>query len=1705
MKLRYKILLLYVAVGLLILLSIGSFVSSRLKKDRFAVVYNGLQNELTHIDFALKNTFYQVEEDLNDLIADETVRFREDADFTSFIEADPDTFQYAIGAAEQKIIDIFSRYQKTHKYVNSVYMGRENGSFVRSHKRARPTKYDPRKRPWYLLASKNPGQAMRTPPYASVTSPDVNIGTVKALLDEKGAVYGVVGIDITLASLTDYIENVTVGHEGYMVLLDRDGTFLASQDQSARALTIEALYKDDLQPFFTQTRGFITVTRGSEKHYLFFYTSPELGWKLGMVIPVAEIDGEVKHFVNRIILVLFVSLALLSVLTITGLQRFVIKPIKKLNDGSRIIAETGDLSYQIEINSKDEVGSLAHSFNEMIASISQAESALKESEAELKKHRDHLEEMVAARTAELEENQKRLEQAEERSRLLLESAAEGIFGVGLDGSVTFINPAGLAMLGFEAAEVIGQEIHALVHHSYADGTAYPIEKCPMHQTLTRGTTAKIDNEILWRKDGTYFPVEYSSVPIAKNGNITGSVVVFSNITERKKAEEELQKLSSAIEQSQVSVVITDPDGTIEYVNPKFCEVAGYRFDEAVGQNPRVLNAGLQGPEFYKNLWSTIKAGKVWQGEFANRKKTGEVFWENAVISPLRDREDQITHFVAVKEDITERKRAEEALKNSEQRLSQIINFLPDPTFVIDNEGAVVTWNQAMEELTGVTAAEMLGKGNFEYALPFYGERRPILIDLVKNWDAKYEKKYLSVKREGKNLVSESYHPDLGTKEVYLHGTAGLIYDAAGAVAGAIESLRDVTEKKKADDIIRESEERLSNILKTTSEGFWLLDTDDSTLDVNEAMCEILQRPREAVVGKSIREFLDDKNIKVIREHEQANGEGKKALYEIAISRADGTNVPCLVNTARLLDADGNKIGSFGMFTDITERKHMEDELIEAKHIAIEANKAKGDFLANMSHEIRTPMNAVIGMTHLALKTELTAKQRDYLIKIQSSANSLLGIINDILDFSKIEAGKLDMESIDFNLDEVLDNLANLVTVKAQEKKDLEVLFATAQDVPRFLVGDPLRLGQILINLANNAVKFTEKGEIVVSTELLKRDDGRVSLKFAVSDTGIGLTQEQAARLFQSFTQADTSTTRKFGGTGLGLAISKRLVEMMNGEIWVESEPGQGSRFNFTAVFGRGEEKAKRHFATSSDMRGMKVLVVDDNATSREIFQDMLESFSFDVTLAASGKEGLVELENAPEEEPIELVIMDWKMPGMDGIETARRIKQHPFLKHIPAVIMVTAYGREDVMRSAEELDLEGFLLKPVNPSVLFDAIMLAFGKEISETLNRTRIKEQKTKTLQNIRGARILLVEDNEINQQVAREILEGAGFRVTLADNGQQAVDAVQNNHFDAVLMDIQMPVMDGYTATRKIREWETEVRKEGSALSPQSSELPIIAMTAHAMAGDKDKSLAAGMNGHVTKPIDPDQLFSALQKWIQLADKPIPARKADVSAKKEPAAQPSAQRREAPGLPDSLPGFNLTEGLSRLQGNQKLYRKLLLDFGAKYTAVAAEIRDALDRGDFDQAHSLVHNIKGLAGNLAATGLQAAAIEMEKLVKGGQKETASRKQLDQKFAELKKSIDQALQAVQTLGPAPPEKPEKPVAGKMAAIPPGVAREAADRINEPAELGDVTQIKSIAEELKSKSDAFAPFSDRFIQLADDFDFEGISKLVSELEKIANRG
>jgi PAS domain S-box-containing protein len=1005
--------------------------------------------------------------------------------------------------------------------------------------------------------------------------------------------------------------------------------------------------------------------------------------------------------------------------------------------------------------------------------------------------------------------------------------------------------------------------------------------------------------------------------------------------------------------------------------------------------------------------------------------------------------------------------------------------------MIDSDGNMNFWNKAAEKIFGWSSDEIIGQNVENTLVPkrYWDAHSKGLADYRRTGKIKLLGQLIEIDALCKN--KEEVPIELGITTVQLNNRQHIV---------AI--INDITERKKAVAmaehaamLIREKEEQLSTAINNMVGGIFMIDKDLNFLISNEQFCELYDIPKEiAKKGKSFYNFLR------IRANRGEYGPGdpgvlvKKRLYLYK----DTFQTKQVVRykdqipgnrTAEVYRAPTENGGLVFVINDITARKKAEDELRIAKETAIEATKAKSEFLANMSHEIRTPMNAIIGMAHLAMKTDLTAKQYDYLKKVDISAKSLLGIINDILDFSKIEAGKMDMESVDFQLEDTLDNISTLVGIKTQEK-GLELLFKTDPSVPTALVGDPLRLGQILINLSNNAVKFTDTGEIVVSTELVKKNKAQVALKFSVRDSGIGMTAEQAAKLFQPFAQADSSTTRKYGGTGLGLTISKRLAEMMGGEIWVESEQRRGSIFSFTANFGLGKEKAQKQYKPTSELCGMKVLVVDDSATSRSIFQEMLESFSFEVSVAASGEEGITELEAANKEKPFELVIIDWKMPGMDGIEASKRIKNHTGLNKIPAIVLVTAYGREEVMQQTDQLGLEGFLLKPVNPSMLFDTIMQAFGEAVPETSRVAKRHEQEAESLEHIRGANVLLVEDNEINQQVAREILEGAGLNIALANDGQEAVNSVKESNYDAVLMDVQMPVMDGYTATREIRK------------DRRFKNLPIIAMTAHAMAGDEDKSLEAGMNGHVTKPIDPDQLFSTLQKWIKPSEKRVQDLQPEVPVEQSESDKTVPAEDE---LPESLSGFDLADGIKRLMGNKRLYRKLLLDFGANYSGIAGEIWEALEAKDFKQAHSLVHNLKGLSGNLEATNLQAAAVEMEKLVKGQTVKTISDKELNRKFAELENALGQALNAVQSLGPTAEKKTIASSKDARAAVPPEQIKMVAERIKAAVELGDVMKVKSIAEELKSESDAVAPFCDELVRLAEDFDFDGIQKFMLELD------
>jgi len=795
--------------------------------------------------------------------------------------------------------------------------------------------------------------------------------------------------------------------------------------------------------------------------------------------------------------------------------------------------------------------------------------------------------------------------------------------------------------------------------------------------------------------------------------------------------------------------------------------------------------------------------------------------------------------------------------------------------------------------------------------------------------------------------------------------------------------------------LAESRTSLAKAQRIAHLGSWDWDIQGGGLSWSNEIYRIFGLSPQAF-GATYEAFLNavypDDRDSVIEAVNRAVYEKSPYSIEHRVRRPDGEIRHVHEQGEVIYDAAGEPLSMSGTVLDITERKQIEAKVQALKAEADRANKAKSDFLANMSHEIRTPMNAILGMGYLVLKTKLDHQQSDYLNKMMSSTRSLLRIINDILDFSKIEANKLEMENTPFALSNVMESVANVIGASVDNKK-LEVLFATGVDVPCVLMGDPLRLEQVLINLAGNAVKFTESGEVVVRADLENIDkDANAVLKFTVQDTGIGMDHAHVATLFDAFRQADSSTTRRFGGTGLGMSISLRLVKMMGGAINVESEVGKGSTFTFTAHFGVLDDSNTRRYVPH-DMEGYPALVVDDNQTSREILCEIMNAFGFKCTSVASGEAALAELRRAAATgEPFyKVVLMDWMMDGLDGLETTQKVRADAALPAAPTIIMVTAYGRDMVMEQAEQVGLDGFLLKPVTPSALFDTIMDVLGRKDARVGGLTLRKAQEMDS-DVLAGARILVVEDNPINQQVAEEILRAGGATVEIAADGDQAyrLICIEKENFDAVLMDLHMPVMDGYAATGLIRE----------TYGPD--DLSIIAMTANAMREERQKCLDAGMNDYITKPVDVQALYAMLVKWLP--------KKTEGALSPQNTNRPVAEISvEDMTLPDTLEGFDLVDGLERMLGRPELYLKFMLKLVEDHGDDARLVRESLKKGDFDTAHRLAHTTKGVSGNLSANDLYAVATKLSDAIKRGDKN------LDGLLDAFETELNRAVAAVRSL------------------------------------------------------------------------------------------
>ena len=758
--------------------------------------------------------------------------------------------------------------------------------------------------------------------------------------------------------------------------------------------------------------------------------------------------------------------------------------------------------------------------------------------------------------------------------------------------------------------------------------------------------------------------------------------------------------------------------------------------------------------------------------------------------------------------------------------------------------------------------------------------------------------------------------------------------------------------------------------------------------------------------------------------------------------------------------------------EVTIRERAEKDLVKATKAAQSATEAKSAFLANMSHEIRTPMNGVIAATDLALSEDLSPKVKHYLEIIQSSAYSLLELINDILDFSKVEAGRIELESRPFMLDVALDRVTDMFIKKSAEK-NIELLVDIDLETPRAFTGDSLRFQQIIKNLVDNAIKFTQKGGIIlVGAKALEKTSDQATLAFFVKDTGIGIAPEYVSKLFKPFSQADVSTTRKYAGTGLGLSICKQLVDLMHGHIWVESELGKGSTFHFTATFKRRAKERKRGLIPPLDMQDLKILVVDDCPDSRIILQRILESFGFKPREASSGKEGLSILkEHLAGKEPFDLMIIDWRMPEMDGIEASKIIREDLKL-NIP-IILLTAFGREAEKLEAKKAGINAFLTKPIFQSTLFNAIMDAFGKESRETRPGKEITTKASIYKKRLKGVRILVAEDNPTNQEIAKAILEGAGITVEIVDNGEKAIEAARRDRFDAVLMDVQMPKMDGYEATASIRK------------IPELKSLPIIAMTAHAMKGDEEKCLEAGMDAYITKPINQDRLFQAIWRTIKSEKGQPDAKEAETVIPEKAVDTPVIAIDE---LPVRLPGINIQDALKALNIGVDVFKRILIGFLRNNKDVANKINNAFEEKDWESLVHLTHSLKGSAGNIGAVDLQDAAFQLEKASRKGPANPPKRNLVD----NMVMALSQVLESLQTLTD---KEKRKPLDVKAGPVDPAQVIPLLKELADALELSDPEEINIYFKAVKEHLD-FSTFKELENQI-NNYDYDRALKVIGD--------
>lgn len=1218
--------------------------------------------------------------------------------------------------------------------------------------------------------------------------------------------------------------------------------------------------------------------------------------------------------------------------------------------------------------------------------------------------------------------------------------------------VVDINNFAQRLTGYSKDEVVGHMCHKLTCPSEENN-------CPL---LDLNQSKDMSKRNLLLKDGSIIPVMKSAGFINKGTQIL-LLETFVDISEAEHSRQELEKakkeledkveertayLRGIIDTAFNGIIVIDGRGFINEFSPAAQNIFGYSKEEILGKSINKLMPEpyrTQHDNYLRNYLETGIAKIIGtQTVVPAMRKDGALFSMEVALNTDIVNGEPI--FVAVMSDVTERIKVEEAVSKEQKRLKDILATSPVGV-VITVDGVVKFSNPSMVQMGFKTGKKTIDT-------------------YVNTQDRDHFMDRLH--RDGRVLNFETQLRNSNGR-VFDILTFAYHYEYEGRQAVLGWNI-DITRRKAMENEIRKSQAKFQRLVEELGGRFVVFShtPDGKILFMSEGVVSVFGLKRDDVQGKQWQDVINwlpgeiEKAEYVFRAF--LRNESTSNEIELSFIHTNGSKRIVLISEHAVLDADSRLVSIDGIIEDITARKEAEKILAQAKEAAEEATRAKSDFLANMSHEIRTPMNAIIGLSYLALQGDLNDKQRSYIDKVHHSADYLLGILNDILDFSKIEAGKLSMEHTNFFLEDVFDHIADVVGLKARES-GLQLMFDLPCTLPTALVGDPLRLGQVLINLGNNAVKFTPKGEVVICVRVAKDSEDEVTFRFAIRDTGIGMTEIQQDKLFRQFSQADTSITRKYGGAGLGLAISKKLTEMMGGSIWMESTPEKGSTFFFTACFEK-QPPTDQQTCPIKKASPLHILVADDNATARSIFSEMLTGFGFTADLADSPEAAYQLLEQQNNNRLYDLAIVDYAFANTNGIEIARTMQAAATTKHAPMVILVSAYHDMNLMHKAKDVDIiKDVLSKPIMPSTLFDAIMLVKQGKVRRQSRSMRRRDKIIQTTAKLKTARVLIVEDNDINQDVAADLLTNHGIDYRIADNGQIALEMLEKEHFDGVLMDCQMPVMDGYTATRKIRE------------DKRFKELPIIAMTANVMTGDREKSMAAGMNDHIGKPIRVQELFKAMDKWIKPTISMLPSQSGDTADKL-----------------DNIPGIDIAAGMETVQGNRKLYLNLLSKFYHRYHDFERQFNAARQEDDKKAPVRCAHTLKGVAANIGAHGIKEKAGNLESACKTHQPE----QKIDQALQTLVQALSRMMERLAHVDVPSPDLMADTVSCTAPAIP-DKALEIIKKLGLMIDESDIGALQIVAD--LQKTPGIEPYAQRINAVAkalEEYDFDVAKKHIEEI-------